>query len=112
MVAELDLRCSSVLWGHGELALVSESWRKTRQTRTWAISPDHPQKAKRKVFDRSYEDAYSNPGSPMLRRTSRGTYILACVADEGGGGGRERLLLDGQGATPQGDVPFLDLFDV
>ena len=110
VVAELDLRCSNVLWGHGELALVSESWRKTRQTRTWSIAPDHPQKEKRKVFDRSYEDAYSNPGSPMLRRTSMGTYILASVVDEKGG--RERLVLDGQGATPQGDVPFLDLFDV
>lgn len=101
--------------------------------------------AARIVFDRSYEDRYSDPGSPMLRRTPLGTYVIAqfsvkdsdavsgedgrgSIAERNGSereadgsvevespspspGGRLRLLLCGDGATPEGNVPFVDLFD-
>lgn len=41
---------------------------------------------------RNYEDAYTDPGSPATRKTSRGTYVLALVD------GQRKLLL--QGAPP------------
>lgn len=31
------------------------------------------------LFDRQYEDVYSDPGSPLSRRTDNGTYIIAKV---------------------------------
>lgn len=52
---------------------------------------------------------YSDPGSPMLRRTSLGTYVLARTK---GADGKKWLLLNGSGATPEGNIPFLDLFDM
>lgn len=62
------------------------------------------------LFDRSSEDVYSDPGSPMLRRTPAGTYVIATMRKEGDQG--TYLLLNGSGATPQGNIPFLDLFDM
>lgn len=55
---------------------------------------------------RSFEDVYSDPGSPLSRRTSAGTYILAKVD------GKRQLLMAGTGASPEGNRPFLDLLDV
>lgn len=110
VVATTDLRCNGVSWGDDELALVYESWFKTRKTRTWVIAPGRPGGGEpRLLFDRSYEDSYSDPGSPVQRRTPLGTYVLAKFATPDG---RQRLLLDGDGATPEGNVPFLDLFDI
>ena len=99
-----------ITWGDDGTALVHESWFKTRHTRTWAVPvlPSSPISDPVLVFDRSYEDRYSDPGSPLLRRTPDGTYVLAQVQLPGGG---LRLLLAGDGATPEGNIPFLDLFD-
>ena len=90
------------------MALVSESWWKTRSTRMWMISPGKPEVPAHKVFDYSYEDRYSDPGSPLSRRSKWGTYVLAKIQTPDG---RLRLLLDGDGAAPEGDRPFLDLLD-
>jgi hypothetical protein len=40
------------------------------------------------LFDRNYEDAYTDPGSPATARTPLGTYTLAQLAGPG-----RRLLL-------------------
>ncbi|CAI5496228.1 unnamed protein product [Closterium sp. Naga37s-1] len=119
-LCRLDLRYGCVrggiTWGDEGLALVYESWFKTRRTRTWAIAPGgasgplppDQRPLPKLIFDRSYEDRYSDPGGPLLRRTSMGTYVLAQVRMPDGA---LRLLLAGDGASPEGNVPFLDLFD-
>lgn len=99
-----------ISWCDDSLALVYESWYKTRRTRTWVISPGSEDVNPRILFDRSSEDVYSDPGSPMLRRTQDGTYVIAKVkkgSDEG-----RYILLNGIGATPEGNIPFLDLFEM
>ncbi len=58
------------------------------------------------LLGRSFEDVYSDPGSPLARRTSAGTYILANIE------GKRQLLMAGQGASPEGNRPFLDLLDL
>ncbi|CAI5483686.1 unnamed protein product [Closterium sp. Yama58-4] len=115
-LCRLDLRYGGITWGDEGLALVYESWFKTRRTRTWAIAPGgasgplppDQRPPPKLIFDRSYEDRYSDPGGPLLRRTSMGTYVLAQVRMPDGA---LRLLLAGDGASPEGNVPFLDLFD-
>ncbi|CAA3008284.1 probable glutamyl endopeptidase, chloroplastic isoform X1 [Olea europaea subsp. europaea] len=107
---KLDLRYGGISWCDDSLALIYESWYKTRKIRTWVISPGSKNLNPRILFDRSSEDVYSDPGSPMLRRTPAGTYVIATMRKEGDQG--TYLLLNGSGATPQGNIPFLDLFDL
>ncbi|XP_065019688.1 probable glutamyl endopeptidase, chloroplastic isoform X5 [Musa acuminata AAA Group] len=106
---KLDLRYGGISWCDDTLALVYESWYKTRRTRTWVIAPDSKNVNPRILFDRSSEDAYSDPGSPMMRRTQAGTYVIAKIKKQDDG---TYILLNGRGATPEGNIPFLDLFDV
>ncbi|XP_038713587.1 probable glutamyl endopeptidase, chloroplastic isoform X1 [Tripterygium wilfordii] len=107
---KLDLRYGGISWCDDSLALVYESWYKTRRTRTWVISPGFNDVSPRILFDRSSEDVYSDPGSPMLRRTSVGTYVIAKIKKENCEG--NYVLLNGSGATPEGNIPFLDLFEI
>lgn len=87
-----------------------ESWYKTRRVKTWVISPGNKDVRPRILFDRSSEDVYSDPGSPMLRRTAEGTYVIAKIRKEDDD--ETYILLNGTGATPQGSIPFLDLFNM
>ncbi|XP_076958929.1 putative glutamyl endopeptidase, chloroplastic [Bidens hawaiensis] len=106
---KLDLRYGGISWCDDSLALVYESWYKTRRVRTWLVAPGSHETA-RLLFDRSSEDVYSDPGSPMLRRMPSGTYVIAKFKKEDREG--TFLLLNGSGATPEGNIPFLDLFDI
>ncbi|CAN1353036.1 Probable glutamyl endopeptidase, chloroplastic [Linum perenne] len=107
---KLDLRYGGISWCDDSLALIYESWYKTRRIRTWVSSPGDKDSTPRILFDRSSEDVYSDPGSPMLRRTSAGTYVIAIIKKSNDDA--TYVLLNGSGATPEGNIPFLDLFDI
>ncbi len=104
-LAALALRYGGVTWGSGTLALVSEWWWTDRKTRTWVVAPDDARVAPRVLWDRSSEDRYGDPGSPVLKPTGRGTWVLHVTP-----GGK--ALLTGAGASPEGDRPFLDELDL
>ena len=97
-------RVNDVVWGDATRALVSESWFRTRRTRTWLIDPSRPDAAPTLLFDRSSEDRYADPGRPVLQPGPFGRAVLQ-VASDGA------LFLRGAGASPEGDRPFLDRFD-
>jgi len=108
-LASTAWRCSGAAWGGPDLALLYESRYKTRTSRVWAFEPGagDADATKAVLFERCFEDAYGDPGSPALVRSApHGTYVLARP-----GGGR-RLLLQGAGASPEGNRPFVDVFDV
>jgi dipeptidyl aminopeptidase/acylaminoacyl peptidase len=102
----VDFRLGGVTWSTGDLAIVSESWWKTRRQRTWIIHPDDPSVPPRLLFDRSSEDRYSDPGSFLTRATPNGRRLLQRTPD-----GRAAYLA-GAGASPEGDRPFLDRIDL
>lgn len=101
-LAVLESRFTGVTWGHDGLALVSEGWWKTRRERTWAVKPGKPGTPLQKVFDRSSEDAYGDPGAPAIKINAQGFPVLR--TSEGG----QAILLTGEGASPEGNRPFLD----
>ncbi|OEL27843.1 putative glutamyl endopeptidase, chloroplastic, partial [Dichanthelium oligosanthes] len=98
-----------ICWCYGSFALAYEYWYKTRITRTWVISPDLKNHRPRLLYERSSEDAYLNPGSPVMCRTPAGTLVIARIKRNCEG---SYILLKGRGATPKGSTPFLDLFNV
>ncbi len=107
-LATLDLRFDEVTWGSGDLALVSEWWWPTRTNKVLRLHPDSPGPtsgpAPELLFDYSWEDRYHDPGRPVTTTDAHGRRVL-----ETGGGGRS-FFLTGDGASPEGDRPFLDAY--
>jgi len=99
-----ELRYGGIYWGDGQTALVSESWRDDRRTRTWLIDPSGGAEP-RVIWDRSYQDRYSDPGSPVTHDNDYGRRVL--LFPEPG-----KLLLRGGGYSKRGVYPFLDRFDL
>jgi dipeptidyl aminopeptidase/acylaminoacyl peptidase len=105
LLIELTHRYQRIDWGDGKLALVTERRWKERKERTSVVAPDEPATRPRVLWDRSSEDRYSDPGTPVRRSTPSGHRVLHLT-------GKRQLLLAGDGASEQGDRPFFDRLDV
>ena len=105
VLAKLGSRYNGVQWGRGDLALLSEAWYKTRAVKTWRIAPDQPATAPELVFSYSAEDRYNNPGRPVTQPDAAGLPRLLIGPDT-------TILLDGAGASNEGDRPFIDRFSL
>ncbi|CCF67823.1 S9 family peptidase [Xanthomonas citri] len=105
-LAQLGSRFEGIQWGRGDLAILSESWWKTRRTKQWRIAPDQPQRAPELLWDRSSQDRYKDPGTPATVADGNGRPLLQTSSDG------NSLFLFGKGASPEGDRPFVDRFDL
>lgn len=104
---KFTLRVSGITWGDDRRAMVTESWWLTRRVRTWLVAPGVADVAPMLLFDRSTEDRYADPGSPVTTRNAFGRVgLLLLNADQ------TKIYLKGLGASPEGDRPFLDEFDL
>ncbi len=99
-------RVRGVTWVRSDVAMITEYWWKTRQTKTWIFNPSTPGAAPRLLFDRSAEDAYSDPGSPVMTMTPQGTMVARLSNDRGA------FFTTGEGESPAGAQPFLDRIDI
>ncbi|TXH65758.1 MAG: S9 family peptidase [Lysobacteraceae bacterium] len=102
LLAKLAYRYAGAQWGRGDVALINEYWWKTRQARLWRIAPDTPTAAPKLLFEGSSEDRYNAPGEPVSIRDENGFSRLQFSADGNG------VYFIGDGASPEGDRPFLD----
>jgi len=100
-----EQRFSGLMWGERPgLALLHEYDHNKHWTRTFIVNPDDPKQAPRKLWDMSTEEQYGDPGNPVWRPLPNGSAVLR---QEG-----EFIFLSGQGASPEGDRPFLDRLDL
>lgn len=99
---ELEHRWAGVQWGRGDFAIIYSRWWARRTERRIAFAPDRPGEDGRLLVERSYQDLYGDPGWPLTTRTAAGRPILAF--DEDG----ESIFLSGEGASAEGNFPFLD----
>ncbi len=106
MLAKLDMRLLNVIWGSDTVALVTEVSRKSRKAVTWRIYPGESTRNPVKVFERSTEDRYADPGTPFTEANGRGFRVLNFSLD-----GRA-IYLNGTGASAEGDRPFVDRMDI
>jgi dipeptidyl aminopeptidase/acylaminoacyl peptidase len=83
--------------------LLTEHDRDRRWLTTWLCDLAEPQR-RRVVFDHSMDDAYADPGSPLMTTAPDGART---VLQDG-----PVIYLRGDGATPDGDRPFLDRMDL
>jgi len=71
---------------------------------TRIVDVDQPKKEGRLLWDMSSDELYGDPGNLVFKRLPNGA---AVVRQEG-----NFVFLRGQGASPQGDRPFLDRLDL
>lgn len=98
------LRYGGVTWGNEKLAIAYEWWWQNRQEVTSVWNPSKPKKSKEVLFDRSWEDRYNDPGGFSTKRNQYGRFVLQ-TSDNG-----KSVYMTGQGASPEGNRPFVDLF--
>lgn len=105
-ILSLNFRFSGIQWGWDNFAIVSERWWDTRRVVTSFFNPSNPSEPKRIIWDRSWQDAYNDPGNPILEPLATGYSALRTDKT------KSKLYLSGQGASPKGNMPFLDEFDI
>jgi dipeptidyl aminopeptidase/acylaminoacyl peptidase len=104
-VMQVEHRFRGLIWGERDgLALVSDYDRDRRWQRTFLIRADRPEAAPRLIWERSVRDRYRNPGTPLMRTLPNGERVIWQTGNS--------IYLDGPGASPRGDYPFLDRFDL
>jgi dipeptidyl aminopeptidase/acylaminoacyl peptidase len=101
-LAKLGSRYAGAYWANGDLALIDEFWWKTRRVKQWRVSPDHPAQTPALVREGSSEDRYHNPGTPATMLDEHGESRLIVTAEG------QNIYRLGEGASPQGDRPFID----
>jgi dipeptidyl aminopeptidase/acylaminoacyl peptidase len=107
-LGKIEWRFANVSFTEKGVGLLTEFDRVSRRTRTWILEPGAEP---RKLWDRKQDAAYSNPGTPLTRRDVGGSQGVGRF-----GAGRsgpviqlgDFIYLAGQGASPEGDRPFLD----
>lgn len=104
--AKLELRFGGLSWGKDDFAIVTEYWRKDRRTRSWAFHPGMENPELRLIHERSSEDRYNDPGRFQFVNNAQGREVLQ-FNKKG-----DQLFLFGQGASPEGNRPFVDSYQI
>ncbi|WP_192820533.1 S9 family peptidase [Rufibacter sp. LB8] len=100
------LRYSGMTWGQNDMALVMERWWRNRQERRLLVKPSKPGAEPVVLVERSYEDLYTDPGSPVMTKNQYGRNVL--MTDKSG----QNLFMISEGGSPQGNRPFLSKFNL
>jgi dipeptidyl aminopeptidase/acylaminoacyl peptidase len=92
-------------WGEQpNVALLTEYDQNRHWRKTFAVNLDDPQKKPLLLWDLSIDELYKNPGSPVHRQLANGASV---IREEG-----DSIYMRGQGASPDGDRPFLDRYSL
>jgi len=104
-LAELPLRFERIVWSSDRLTLVEERRWRDRKRILLVVSPNGAA-APVKLFEGSFEDRYHDPGSPVEVRNAAGKYVLQTGPDA------SSVYFRGEGASPDGDKPFVSSMNV
>lgn len=102
---DLPLRFGSIEWGNSHVAIVEAHWWKNRKRIMLALSPAAPGQEV-KLFEGSFEDRYHDPGRPFQVLNKEGKPVLQTTPDGSG------VFLHAQGASPEGDRPFISVMSL
>lgn len=104
-VLKIEHRYRGIAWlkPEGTAFLTERDWKRRWRT-TYLINVDNPEEAPKKIFDLSTQDRYNDPGDPVYTITPAGERIL--LQD------KDAIYLSGSGASPKGDMPFLDTLNL
>lgn len=105
-ICMLKNRISDISFGTEQIAIVSDYWWKTRNSKTYLIDPSRSQQEGRILYDRNTQDLYSDPGDFLNTYNQFNKEVLQLSKDG------KKLYLTGEGYSPEGNKPFIDEFDI
>ena len=97
-------RYAGIEWGDARTAVAYDRWWDTRNTKTYVFDPSQAGAAPEILYDRNYQDNYSDPGEFVTTRNEFGSEVLALEGS--------RAFLIGEGYTDKGQFPFLRGIDL
>jgi dipeptidyl aminopeptidase/acylaminoacyl peptidase len=105
---QTEYRYGGITWVSPRAAFLIDRLSRGAKQRVWMIDPSAPNGGTpRLIWDRSTEDRYSNPGNWVYALDpASDRYVPLRSSDS------RYLYLRGEGASPQGDRPFVDRFDL
>ena len=92
-------RYAGIQWGDDNTAIAYDRWWDTRNLKVYVFDPSAPGSEPSILYDRNYQDRYSDPGQPVTTRNEYGSSVLALDG--------ESVFMIGDGYTPAGQFPFL-----
>ena len=103
-LVDLKERYSGITWGDADTALVYTRWFNTRHETRLVVDPSNPGEG-RVLLERNYQDRYNDPGFPVTEANASGFPVARFIPDG-------RILMTGDGATREGEYPFLAAMDL
>lgn len=97
-------RYAGITWGNDNVAILQDRWWNTRNTKSYIFNPSNASKKPEVIFDRNYQDVYSDPGEFETKRNEYGRYVLDIQNNQ--------AFLIGDGYSPKGQFPFVDAFNL
>ena len=105
LLQKVERRFAGIEWGNSNFAIIGD-WRfSDRQYRAWKFSPENPSADKKLFQQRSYNDRYNDPGNFVTETNKYGINVIKVSSDN------NSVFLTGNGASPEGNIPFMDTFD-
>ncbi|WP_420318434.1 S9 family peptidase [Ekhidna sp.] len=93
-------RFSGITWGNDNVAIANDYWFDNRNTKTYLFNPSDNSVEPKILFDRNYQDAYSDPGNFVTAKNKLNQYILSMDGSN--------AYLMGDGFSDEGQFPFVD----
>lgn len=100
-IARTQQRFEGLVWSERtDTALLDEYDENRHWRKSFIVHVDQPKTPSRLLWDFSSDEKYANPGRPVYRQLADGGWVMR---QDG-----EHIYLEGAGASPDGDRPFLD----
>jgi len=99
-LVKLKQRYAGIIWGDDNTAIAIDRWWNTRNSKTYVFNPSNNKEVPKILWDRNYQDRYSDPGNFATKKNEYGKYSLELS------GGDAYLI--GAGYSKEGKFPFID----
>ena len=104
-IARTEQRFAGIDWSERRgVGLLTEYDANKAWRRTFLVDIDRPETKPQLIWDMSINEQYANPGRPVYRLMPNGQFGMIQKGDT--------IYLSGPGASPAGNRPFLDSFDL
>jgi dipeptidyl aminopeptidase/acylaminoacyl peptidase len=93
-------RFAWIIWGNDKFAVGFDRWYDTRNMKTYLINPSVFNDKPKVIYDRNFQDIYSDPGNFETKKNQYSRYVLTMDKDN--------AYLIGDGYSKEGQFPFID----